>query len=71
MVISFLILLCFSLKIILSKNLNEANYFHQLRNTEEDMGRLEKCMKDLINFENKTASIRAGRRQVPALWQGV
>ena len=57
MVTSFLIFICFSLKIILSKNLNQTKYFYQIRNTEEDQERISQCIANLIKKQNTTASI--------------
>ena len=57
MVTSFLIFICFSLKIILSKNLNQTKYFHQISNTEEDQERISQCIANLIKKQNTTASI--------------
>ena len=57
MVTSFLIFICFSLKIILSKNLNQTKYFHQISNTEEDQDRISQCIANLIKKQNTTASI--------------
>ena len=50
---SIFILFCFSLKLILSKNLNENNFFFQLKNTE-DGERLKQCIFELVSADNIT-----------------
>ena len=57
MLISIFILFCFSLKLILSKNLNENNISYQLKNTENEETLIQ-CMIELFSTDNKTKEER-------------